>query len=54
MASAESFWINSMECLENRDSCGWGGADSKLVEFEVDVSGGQRILVSRTGVHIWI
>lgn len=43
-----------MECLENRDSCGWGGADSKLVEFEVDVSGGQRILVSRTGVHIWI
>lgn len=24
-----------MECLKNRGSWGWGGAGSKLVEFEV-------------------
>lgn len=35
--------------MENRGE--WGGADVKLVEFEVSgVSGGQRILVSSTGV----
>lgn len=39
---------------EQKSSWGWGGADSKLVEFEVGgVSGGQRTLVSRTGVYVW-
>lgn len=44
-----------MECLKNRGRWEWGGAGSKLVEFEVDEgSGGQRILVSSTGVYMWL